>query len=870
VVVVLTLLSLTVFVSTARASSQIHVTTTAQGLAADDKCSLQEAIYSANLDNNIAPHPAGQFTTACEAGSGADTIVLLPPGGTFSMTALHDHDAGNHLGATATPIVTSTIVIEGLGAQIVRSSADRFRAFAVADAGNLTLREVHIKGFEVRGGDGSFDGGGGGLGAGGAVYVHGGALTVEQSTFELNGALGGDGGWHTVVGPGSTGGTSAGGGGGGLGGDGGFGDNFSAGGGGGGSRGDGENGGFNGGGGGGGLTDGDGRTGGFPCGGDGGDGLSVAGGDADDGGCPGGGGGGGAEDLFGVFGFDIGGGDGAYGGAGGGGACCDGDGGHGGFGGGGGAAGWAYNLTLDRFDGGTGGNGGFGGGGGAGFGGLVFGGPGEGGTFAGDASGAYGGGGAGLGGAIFAHSANVTVDNSTFAGNYAVRGVAGGPGADNGTDAGGAIFLVAGSLTVRNSTIGGNESTGDGAGIVVYKPTTGDSTALTLRNTIVAGNTGVRACFLRNGPTATGAGNLVATGGPFAAPNAPCPGIAVTADPGLEPLALTFPGRTPTMAIPVTSSAVDAADSAHALQFDQRGVLRPAGAEDIGAYEAVDPAPVTTIAFTTGTPDGSNGWYRTAVGVSITAVDDGTVAQTRCALDPLVVPTSFADLPDAACALTSVGTDGEHTIYAASVDANGNVTPLQSVTFKIDGTAPTLSPTLSSSPAQIGQSGVTASPNATDATSGVATAGCGTVDTSSAGSKTVSCTAIDNAGNTRTIDFAYVVEYRILGFFEPVSVSPVQAGRSVPVKLALGDSDGNRISDAEAEALVAGCRVRFSASGAQTTGPDCMRYDAEEDQFVFNWRLAKQGTGPATIEASITYPGTTARTQQSMQITIGS
>ena len=80
----LALLPLTVFVSPARASSEIYVTTTAQGLAADDKCSLQEAIYSANLDNNIAPHPAGQFTTACTAGSGADTIVLLPPGGAHS------------------------------------------------------------------------------------------------------------------------------------------------------------------------------------------------------------------------------------------------------------------------------------------------------------------------------------------------------------------------------------------------------------------------------------------------------------------------------------------------------------------------------------------------------------------------------------------------------------------------------------------------------------------------------------------------------------------------------------------------------------------------------------------------------------------
>lgn len=39
-----------------------------------------------------------------------------------------------------------------------------------------------------------------------------------------------------------------------------------------------------------------------------------------------------------------------------------------------------------------------------------------------------------------------------------------------------------------------------------------------------------------------------------------------------------------------------------------------------------------------------------------------------------------------------------------------------SATFKVDRTAPTLSPTISANPVQVGQTGVTASPNATDAT----------------------------------------------------------------------------------------------------------------------------------------------------------
>src|SRR6185436_1814458 len=80
-----------------------------------------------------------------------------------------------------------------------------FRAFAVGSTGALTIRNAYIRGFVTHGGNGGFisneldgtpiseDGGGGGMGAGGAVFVHAGGLVVESSTFESNGAIGGDG-----------------------------------------------------------------------------------------------------------------------------------------------------------------------------------------------------------------------------------------------------------------------------------------------------------------------------------------------------------------------------------------------------------------------------------------------------------------------------------------------------------------------------------------------------------------------------------------------------------------------------------------------------------------------------------------------------
>ena len=467
----------------AAAAATIFVSTSTTGTGG---CSLEEAIWSANLDDNVRPDPAntGSFLdTGCLPGDGVDTIQLQL-GVTYSLSQIA-YDDTNYTGPTATPLVTSTILVDGNGARIERATTADVRAFAVGETGSLTIRDLHVKGFTADGGDGR-TGGGGGMGAGGAVFVHGGQLTIERSTFELNGATGGNGS-HNGHG-------FSGGGGGGMGGDGGsaLGTAFAGGGGGGGARGNGgtgdvhDFGGGDGGGGGGTIRDGlsgdddpesgAGRLlGGFRCGGEGIDSdINLGGEDGDDATCRGGGGGGGESvaQQVGILGGGDGG-SGTFGGGGGGGGYDATGGGDGGFGGGGGG-GTHIGAGLSGFAP-DGGEGGFGGGGGASGHAFISGGPGIGGTFGGNADEDDGGGGAGLGGAVFGYAADITIINSTFTRNYAVRGVEGGPGAQNGADAGGAIFTVAGVLRVLSSTVAGNESTGDGAGIVTYRPTTGES-----------------------------------------------------------------------------------------------------------------------------------------------------------------------------------------------------------------------------------------------------------------------------------------------------------------------------------------------------------------------------------------------------------
>lgn len=617
-------------------AATVQVTTTTQKVSSTDGCSLQEAIYAAAFGDNKAyvvqlnnGFEQVAIDTECvvEDDGSPTTTIVLPKDGYFPMDHVLDDD--NYTGPTATPLVLGNIVIDGRGAVIERvSGAPNFRAFAVghlpflgsARTGSLVLRDVHVRNFVAQGGNAG-NGGGGGLGAGGAIYVHAGDLVVERSTFDANGALGGNGSRNSNLGGG-------GGGGGGMGGHGGNGggadgdpDIGGGGGGGGGARGNGSDGiascgtpclglGAEGGGGGGTIKNGGTPRGGFICGGSGGY-VTLNPLDAPkngQAGCEGGGGGGGRDSFFGyseVFAGE--GGRGGYGGGGGGGgALMEGeDGAKGGFGGGGGAG----NPVRENFfqDGPGGGDGGFGAGGGSAIGASIAGvetaSPGDGGSFAGNASTRDGGGGAGLGGAIFNHAGDVRIENSTFKGNYAVRGVAGGsPNSDatanSGRDQGGAIFSVGGSLTVLNSTIAENEgtsSTFSGPGIVVYAPGEDifaypgtETTRFTLRNSIIAGNFAggqvVRECVLVNSDNNSvifqGSGNLITANGNCTQ------GVVSTADPVLGQLQISLPGLTPTMGIAPPSPAIDVADGTTSLASDQRGLPRPAGSGyDIGAVE---------------------------------------------------------------------------------------------------------------------------------------------------------------------------------------------------------------------------------------------------------------------------------------------
>ena len=101
----------------------------------------------------------------------------------------------------------------------------------------------------------------------------------------------------------------------------------------------------------------------------------------------------------------------------------------------------------------------------------------------------------------------------------------------------------------------------------------------------------------------------------------------------------------------------------------------------------------------------------------------------------------------------------------------------------------------------------------------------------------------DKRTNTHHAFIASPMEYQV-SFIAPATGARPKAGSTVPIKVALVDINGKRISDARALSLVAApCQVKFSASGAQTKTASCMKYDATNNVFFFNWKLGTAGTG---------------------------
>ena len=164
-------------------------------------------------------------------------------------------------------------------------------------------------------------------------------------------------------------------------------------------------------------------------------------------------------------------------------------------------------------------------------------------------------------------------------------------------------------------------------------------------------------------------------------------------------------------------------------------------------------APYAPSAKASREPDyaGGGGWYKGSVEVAFSSNGDPNLSDGSLGsgvnLSRLSPPQTF-------------NTSGSHTACGTDEDYAGNKSAEGCTTVQVDATPPSLEITCPAT-AQVGEAGVAATFTASDGQSGLASSASGTVpiDTSSAGEKTVSTTAVDNVGNETTDSCTTVVGY---------------------------------------------------------------------------------------------------------------
>jgi hypothetical protein len=245
--------------------------------------------------------------------------------------------------------------------------------------------------------------------------------------------------------------------------------------------------------------------------------------------------------------------------------------------------------------------------------------------------------------------------------------------------------------------------------------------------------------------------------------------------------------------------------------------------------------PSATLSVTSGT-QGNNFWYTTNVVVHTAGVDavSGGVA---CSEDQ------------------TLNSDTAGVVFhGLCTNDAGLKTNAADLTVKRDATPPRLAPTVSPSPVLLAGD-ATATPNATDDTSGIASASCNTPATSTVGALTTSCTATDNAGNVTTnASVPYTVMYEpatavCLGSPAHQVLQPVNANglsvfkqkSTVPVKFRACDANGvsiaagSVVSDFGLTGVFQGnTAVTVTEELASTTPDVTFRWSPTDQLWIFN------------------------------------
>ena len=130
------------------------------------------------------------------------------------------------------------------------------------------------------------------------------------------------------------------------------------------------------------------------------------------------------------------------------------------------------------------------------------------------------------------------------------------------------------------------------------------------------------------------------------------------------------------------------------------------------------------------------------------------------------------------------------------------------------------------------------------------------LDTSSVGARIFTVAATDVAANTVAVTHAYSVRYNFTGFALPIrpDVNKVNAGRTVPVKFSVLDANSAFVSALATFASLTSTPVGCDSGEATDldgevdgSGQTTIRYDADANQFIYNWKTESSWAGTCRV-----------------------
>jgi hypothetical protein len=350
------------------------------------------------------------------------------------------------------------------------------------------------------------------------------------------------------------------------------------------------------------------------------------------------------------------------------------------------------------------------------------------------------------------------------------------------------------------------------------------------------------------------------------------PSVTDFSPPTFGPVSVTAAGATVGFAVDVTDADGDSdVKRVFALYRDASGIWKTAEFSHIGSrwsgagpvtgtsvewfIQAIDaagnvgvtsnkasvksltpPVPVGAISAALSGTGPVNGWYTSAVTVTITGAPGITYSLDGAPFASYGTPFAVT------------GT-GVHVIAFQGSDGSSG-----SVTVPIDVTPPTVNSPPTPGTIEAGQTNASGIFTCADAGSGIASCTY-TLDTSTItpGTTTrfVTVTATDRVGNTFTKpNIPYRVVYPFRGFLRPITNLPylniVNSGSAVPVKFSLSGNRGLGIlASGSPSSLMINCDGTAPTDEivTSTAGSSGLSYDAKSDTYTYVWKTDKAWAG---------------------------